>query len=175
MNKAISRRGLLTGKALNAGSDCVMRPPWAKSENIFIALCTRCDACINQCEQGIIIKGSGGYPEINFSRGECTFCERCEVACETSALDKATGTPWNLVAKINAGCFAGQGIECRSCDESCPSEAIRFRPVLGQMSQPEVKTSLCTACGACASVCPANAINMVTPTGQGQMNMEAMR
>jgi ferredoxin-type protein NapF len=159
MNTAVSRRGLLTGRAFSPAADYAMRPPWARPEPSFIALCTRCDACIRQCETGIILKGSGGYPEIDFNRGECTFCERCVTACDAGALsNEGDAAPWSQVAQINEMCLAMRGVECHSCDENCPNDAIRFRPQLGRVSQPEINTEYCTACGACVKGCPAKAI-----------------
>ena len=53
------------------------RPPWALNEFLFVDQCTRCNECITACEEEIIIRADGGFPEIDFNRGECTFCELC--------------------------------------------------------------------------------------------------
>jgi formate hydrogenlyase subunit 6/NADH:ubiquinone oxidoreductase subunit I len=60
-------------------------------------------------------------------------------------------------------CFARRGIGCRSCEDVCEPRALRFRPRPGGMFVPEINSETCTACGECATVCPAAAIS--TPEG----------
>lgn len=43
-----------------------IRPPWSGDESHFLTHCTRCDACINACENNILQRGAGGYPSVNF-------------------------------------------------------------------------------------------------------------
>lgn len=43
-----SRRGILTGRWRKASNG--IRPPWSGDESHFLTHCTRCDACINACE-----------------------------------------------------------------------------------------------------------------------------
>lgn len=47
-----SRRGILTGRWRKASNG--IRPPWSGDESHFLTHCTRCDACINACENNIL-------------------------------------------------------------------------------------------------------------------------
>ena len=57
-----SRRGILTGRWRKASNG--IRPPWSGDESHFLIHCTRCDACINACENNILQRGAGGYPSV---------------------------------------------------------------------------------------------------------------
>lgn len=57
-----SRRGILTGRWRKASNG--IRPPWSGDESHFLTHCTRCDACINACENNILQRGAGGYPSV---------------------------------------------------------------------------------------------------------------
>ncbi|MEK7990843.1 MAG: ferredoxin-type protein NapF [Thiotrichaceae bacterium] len=150
-----SRMQLLRGK------HHVIRPPWTKPEAEFIENCSRCHACLEQCPEHIIIKGRGSFPEIDFSKGECTFCEHCAVACPTTAISKAnTQIPWTLKIQINHTCLAQQNVVCITCGEFCNDSAIRFPPKLGGIAHPELNFEQCTGCGACFAVCPTQAIQL---------------
>lgn len=155
----LSRRRLLGGQwRLPSAAN---RPPWSHQESLFIAGCTRCQACIRACETGVLIAGSGGFPEIDFQRAECTFCGRCAQACEAPLFRPLAEIPWRQYAAFGADCLAQRGIECRSCQDSCAPQAIRFRPRLGEMAQPMLDTAACNGCGACVAGCPANAVTLI--------------
>ncbi|PND37574.1 ferredoxin-type protein NapF [Paucibacter aquatile] len=137
----------------------VQRPPGAVAEPAFLASCTRCDACIKACPAGVIRRGDGGFPEMDFRSAGCDACGACIPACTVSALrPPLLFRDWQ--AQIGAQCLAQQGVECRVCGEACDAAAIRFRPRLGGVAQPEVSPSACTACGACVGVCPSGAVSM---------------
>ncbi len=146
-----------------SGRQAVIRPPWSVEEDGFIAQCSRCHACIHACPEKTLIKGRGGFPEINFSLGECTFCQRCVEVCETSALRIGLYEPWTIRAEIVSECLTFQGVLCRTCGECCEVGAIRFRPVIGGAEVPILDKDLCTGCGACVAPCPTGAIRMGTP------------
>lgn len=138
------------------------RPPWAVNELAFLDRCTRCDRCIDACPTGILVRLDGGFPGVDFTRGECTFCADCVTHCEPRALVRADAQalPWAIVAEIGASCLATTGVECRVCGETCPASAIRFRPQLGGVARPQLDATQCTGCGACIAPCPARAIAM---------------
>jgi ferredoxin-type protein NapF len=155
--QSLSRREFLRGRF--GGSPTRSSPPWAVEQ--FFAACTRCDACAESCPSGIIVRGSGGFPEVDFSRGECTLCGDCASACRDGALQRGTDTmPWSIKAHIGPACLARNEVVCRSCGDSCAPHAIHFRPRSGGAYLPEIDAAVCNGCGACFSSCPANAIAM---------------
>lgn len=86
-----SRRGILTGRWRKASNG--IRPPWSGDESHFLTHCTRCDACINACENNILQRGAGSYPSVNFKNNECSFCYACAQACPNRYFLRATPGP----------------------------------------------------------------------------------
>lgn len=156
-----SRRQLLRGDV--GARRLPRRLPWSFDEAVFVAGCTRCGACLPACPTAIIETGSGGYPQINFERGECTFCGDCVDACPEPLFRAITEAPWGIRAEIGAGCIVRGNVECRRCGEECEPEAIRFSPQPGRAALPEVSLEDCTGCGACVAVCPTRAITLQLP------------
>lgn len=147
------------------------RPPWALNESLFTDQCTRCNECINVCEEEIIFKGDGGFPEVDFHRGECTFCEDCLKACEPEALFKQADALLDQQAfyfeiTIDDSCLAKQKTHCQSCKDVCDPGAISMpwpKDVsAGAIQTPEIAIADCTSCGACVSTCPSQSIR-ITP------------
>ncbi len=159
MATPLTRRQLLRGDP--AGRRPAVRPPWASAH--FHATCTRCDDCLPACPERILVRGDGGYPEVDFRRGECTFCGDCVVACAPAALHRGDppGLPWRHVAHIGAECIEAHGVHCRACADPCPELAVVFRP--GQRSAPTIDRVSCTGCGACVAPCPVGAITIAPP------------
>jgi len=165
---AVSRRQFLRGDV--RGSRARIRPPWALPEAAFTAQCTRCDDCVTACPDSLIARGSGGYPEIDFRRGACTFCRKCVDACRAAALQaEAAGsfTGWSHRAVISTGCLSAQGVVCRACGDHCQARAIRFRLATAGRSFAQLDLARCTGCGACVAVCPAGAMTMQVPIAAG--------
>lgn len=139
------------------------RPPWALAEELFLDACSRCGECLPVCPTGIIVVVRG-YPEVDFKRGQCTFCGACAAACKDGALRHAENagqaTPWAIKAQIADSCLARRGVECRVCGDHCPVAVIRFSPRLGGPPVPQVDAGSCTGCGACVAPCPATAISL---------------
>jgi ferredoxin-type protein NapF len=155
-----TRRAFLRGRLGRA--EAVLRPPWALPAEAFEARCTRCDECVRRCPTGILVRGEGGFPAVDFSRGECSFCGDCAAACGPRALLPMEGAPaWSLRARIGEACLARQGVECRICGEACGVAAIRFRPRIGGVALPQLDESACSGCGACLAPCPSQAIAVV--------------
>ncbi len=164
----ISRGDFLRGDF--QGARIPIRPPWAIEESAFVERCTRCDVCIEACPEGIVSRGRGGYPDVDFTRGECTFCAQCVAVCEPRALraPREGATPdnaWPIKAAIQAHCLALNRVECRVCDEQCEARAIRFRLVAGAVATPDVDNAICNGCGACVAACPVGAVAMHSPHG----------
>jgi ferredoxin-type protein NapF len=153
-----SRRQFLRGRF--SARHAPLRPPWALGEDAFLAACTRCGECVRGCPQGILVE-EGGYPRVEFGKGECTFCGECVTACKPAALRRTEGqAPWRLLPVIGQTCLAQLGVVCRTCGDVCAPAAIRFRPQLGGSALPEVEESRCTGCGGCVAPCPARAITL---------------
>jgi len=163
MRTAVSRAGFLRGDF--SGRSSPLRPPWTLPEAHFVERCNRCGACLEACPAGILEKGRGGFPQVNFSRGECTFCGACEQACTAGAFTDpsrraAASRPWSVRAAINERCLARRAVECRSCADQCDATAIRFRLVVGGSALPVLDQASCSGCGACYAVCPVQAIEL---------------
>ncbi|MCE8022505.1 ferredoxin-type protein NapF [Halomonas sp. MCCC 1A11036] len=157
-----SRRALLKGRVRH---EPVIRPPWAVPEPSFIHHCTRCGECLDVCETQILFRGDGGYPEVDFSRGECTLCRACVEACPEPAFSRnERSPPWDLSARIGDGCLGEQGVYCKSCGEVCEAGAIRFSFNTYRVPEPSVDSEACNGCGACVALCPVQAVE-VRPAG----------
>jgi ferredoxin-type protein NapF len=153
-----SRRGFLRGRPRPRAE---IRPPWALPEATFGERCTRCGDCLKACPQGILVTGDGGFPTVDFSRGECTFCGDCLSACQPAALVRQEQqAPWPYKALIGDACLAARHVECRVCADFCDARAIRFTPRLGGIPPPLLDPELCTGCGACVAPCPTTAIRI---------------
>jgi len=162
---SLARRGFLRGQLKTAIP--ILRPPWALAEADFQSRCSRCDRCVSACPTQILFAADGGYPSIDFRRGECTFCGDCVRACADGALSLAQAqAPWHLQIAIDASCLAVQRIVCRSCADVCEALAIRFFAQAGGIALPELDTKACTGCGACINACPTQAI-AVDPAAAG--------
>ncbi|MTI14823.1 ferredoxin-type protein NapF [Sansalvadorimonas verongulae] len=160
-----TRRNLLRG-ILHPSTDAKtavyapLYPPWSLPAEDFLNACTRCGNCIRQCPESIITTGDGGFPEVNFHKGECTFCGECVSACQAGALIKQhpSQKPWTYIAHIKDNCLALNGVTCSRCADECESNAIKLNYSVLGISTPSVNSESCTGCGACVSVCPVNAI-----------------
>ena len=140
----------------------ILRPPGAIQEDLFLEHCTRCDACVKACPHDAIVhapprfRQAAGTPMIDALRQPCLMCEDypCIAACEKedsnvlrSDLPKVIGT-----ARIDTTtCLAHQNSFCTVCSEQCPvDDAIEL--VNGK---PRIVEDVCTGCGVCQHVCPA--------------------
>lgn len=159
-----SRRGFFKSTARSSE----LRPPWLLNPATFTETCTRCNQCVTLCPQDILCAGDGGFPRVDFSQAECTFCGECASDCEAQLFQPAVqikigNTGWSHTAEVAQHCLAYSGVMCRSCEDACEPQAIRFPLTLGKVPRPVVDTDACTGCGACVRPCPEDAITM---TGQ---------
>lgn len=157
----LQRRFFLRGRVSTPVSKRAPRPPWAVMEVDFIDGCTRCDACLRACPEGILVRGDGGFPEVGFTQRGCSECGACVDACVPKVLERMPGkTPWAWRPLFSSACLAQRRVECRVCGEICEHDAIRFKPVLGGVSIPVLIEDKCTGCGVCVAPCPTQAIQL---------------
>ncbi|STO54530.1 ferredoxin-type protein role in electron transfer to periplasmic nitrate reductase (NapA) [Canicola haemoglobinophilus] len=167
----LSRRHFLRAKFFNTLKSetektqglSAIRPPWSIDVADFLQGCNRCGDCIAICETKILVKGEGDYPEVRFSEGECTFCQKCVEICQQPIFRSVDETPWQHKIEMTSACLTQQQVECRSCQDSCEMRAIRFRPQLNTVVQPILDLANCNGCGACIKSCPVSAINIINP------------
>jgi len=158
----ISRTDFISG---NTGfRSPTIRPPWSLETSLFVDICNHCGDCIRACPTAILEFGRGKYPVVNYAEGECLFCEKCVQSCDSGAITKVSGSrPWELVAVIDEKlCLAHRNIECMSCSDPCETGAIHRQYQRGATPVPILEPETCTACGACLSRCPQQAIRIET-------------
>ncbi|MGH1388581.1 MAG: ferredoxin-type protein NapF [Aeromonas jandaei] len=154
----LARRGLFRGRLRVA--EPPVQLPWSVAWPQFSAGCTRCGDCLAACPEQILINGEGGFPTVDFQRGECTFCGDCVAACKEPLFRPASETPWQYKASIAANCLANDQVYCQRCQDSCEPRAIRFIPTLGRVPTPVIELDSCNGCGACVQDCPVGSIKV---------------
>ncbi len=155
-----NRRAFLRGK-ISRHSATAIRPPWIISLSHFVEKCNQCNACLDVCSENILFSGDGGFPEVDFTRGECSFCGECTTICRQEVfqnLPRDSTNAWSVKARISSSCLSLNAILCRACGDNCPTEAIHFHLRPGGISVPELNPEICNGCGACLYVCPENAV-----------------
>lgn len=151
----------------------IIRPPGASEESKFQTLCTRCGACIRACKYLALQKTLShnvfniDTPSLNVGSSYCRFCEDapCINACETGALSfenykKSIG----LAVIYGSKCIRKDGVDCKNCMSKCDSveNAIKITDSEKCSTIPIVNNEACSGCGACATVCPADAITITS-------------
>ena len=134
--------------------------PWLIDAESLTDKCTQCAKCLDACPEDIIVKGSGGFPTVDFKQGECTFCAKCADVCPEALFDTTQAQPWLLAPAISDECFPKHSIVCQSCRDACEYSAIKFDFLSHSIPAPQVDTDKCSGCGACVSTCPKNAISL---------------
>ncbi|MBL0609793.1 ferredoxin-type protein NapF [Aeromonas jandaei] len=154
----LARRGLFRGRLRVA--EPPVQLPWSVAWSQFSTGCTRCGDCLAACPEQILVNGEGGFPTVDFQRGECTFCGDCVAACKEPLFRPASETPWQYKASIAANCLANGQVYCQRCQDSCEPRAIRFIPTLGRVPPPVIELESCNGCGACVQDCPVGSIKV---------------
>lgn len=153
----LSRRRFFTRKTI---PEAETRLPWLAEPERFSDLCRQCGECVKACETKIIVNGDGGFPQVDFSIGECTFCYQCAESCPEPLFLAQQSAPWQAKAVIQDSCLAKSNVECRTCGEACDAMAITFLLEIGKVAQPNLNVDECNGCGACVSICPTTSINV---------------
>lgn len=147
-----SRRGILTGRWRKASNG--IRPPWSGDESHFLTHCTRCDACINACENNILQRARVAIRVLISKITSAASVTPARRLAPESLFSPRHTRAWDLLFTIGEACLAYQTVECRRCQDSCEPMAIIFRPTLSGIYQPQLNSQLCNGCGACAASCP---------------------
>ena len=164
----LAKRSLLRGRFRRGTAQttetqaraAALRAPWLISESLFFDRCTRCSKCIDSCAEGVLKRGDGGFPEVDFQTKElslgdsvsfgaelgkeCTFCGECADACPESLFftrqqranyPNSDIEPWNYSAQIT-----------KDSTESHKNNACMVTKGI--------------VCHSCKEVCDVSAINM---------------
>ena len=111
----LARRNFFKAKKLTTAP--AIRLPWVLNEATFIDGCTQCGDCLTSCPENIIQKGDGGFPEVNFLKGECTFCQACVENCQQPLFAERALAPeinaWDLDISIKGDCLAVNDVFCQ--------------------------------------------------------------
>ncbi|GGK36044.1 ferredoxin-type protein NapF [Aliivibrio fischeri] len=164
-HKTVSRRGLFRGllsganKSLKESSQNTIKPivarsPYAIEEGLFRELCQDCEQCATACPQHVI-EMVDARPQLNLDYNHCTFCEECQLVCDSGALGKELGVI-NLQPEFISSCNNKLSGGCEVCADACPQKAIIIEP----RKLPQVDASLCNGCGLCRSACFIGAVQM---------------
>lgn len=158
----IARRRFLRGSV--SQEQAVNRLPWLISEQQMQDACTRCGDCIGACPTRVVQKGEGGFPQLDFSRAECTFCHACVDACVQPLFDMQA-SPWKVSAAVLSSCLNQHGVYCRSCLDACEVRALTVEFAGPGQQRILLNNDICNGCGACAAVCPEHAISIQNHVG----------
>ncbi len=169
-----------------------LRPPGAVEESLFMALCIRCNRCLEVCPYHSIVRaGLGktiGTPFVSVENKACYLCMACTRLCPTGALDAKVTRP----EQVNMGravidttiCYSHLFLEhdvlpdatgkkigalCNTCYNVCP---LQNQAIILKQNLFPVITNKCVGCGICVERCPTRprrSINVI-PTGMGRVD-----
>lgn len=167
--------GLAAYELLNimkGGSKTVLRPPGARDEDEFMALCIRCGKCIQACPYDSIKMGTEkhglglGTPYITARENPCMLCADfpCVEVCPTEALGGISGVydvEMGTAVIDTKNCIAYKGMRCEVCYRECPliDEAItldiHLKPDdnIHAIFAPIINKEKCVGCGICEQRC----------------------
>jgi len=138
-----------------------LRPPGARHEASFLALCIKCGRCTASCPYQSIRQagwssGLGvGTPVIHPREIPCYLCMICPDVCPTGALEPVAKEMVDMGEAVvdPLTCYPFLGVLCRACIDICPFQdtAIKQNAAL----EPVVDPELCVGCGLCVMACPA--------------------
>ncbi len=163
--------GHVVGVSKAAGH--TVRPPGAREEDDFLAMCIKCGQCAEACPFDTIRMARAddpraiGAPFFVPREVPCYMCPRtpCIEACPTDALVKGTDiekADMGLAVLIDQeSCVAFQGLRCEVCYRVCPKmgQAIKLEFAPQERTGkhaffiPVVQSDECTGCGMCEHSC----------------------
>ncbi|WP_109077929.1 ferredoxin-type protein NapF [Aggregatibacter kilianii] len=153
----ISRRGLFRGIFNTTEYPPVEtrrtanRPPFAAREDLFLAVCNGCGACVSACQNGLLrVQENKAILELDYLA--CDLCGKCAEACPTHALYPHFPADTELRPSFSAECLKKRGQYCSACMDICPQHAID--------ADLTINCDLCNGCGECKIACFVSAIRL---------------
>jgi len=158
----------ILGGLESASSSAHTRPPGVIRESTFLALCVRCELCLDACPTGGLSTVSlldllkAGTPELS---GYCRVFDEIVIPLNPSANSRWKATQHGGTPPV----FGGGGTPCMLCVSACPTGALTYIDIhTAQMGVAELRQSTCLAwqggtCSRCFEVCPVGAIFVATP------------
>lgn len=148
--------GSLASRIRGEKKEVIIRPPYFIDKDLFDKECHNCEGrCATFCQEGIVVIRDDKTPQIDFTKGGCTYCDECSKACEKGVLEVENRADIKASFEIDVSkCLSWHKTMCFSCKDPCAENAIEF---LG-LFRPQINSSLCTSCGMCVSVCPSDAL-----------------
>lgn len=152
----------------------ILRPPGVYDNKDFLAMCIRCDQCVQACEQGLIVPAvlEAGWdavstPIVQIDGKFCDYdCNSCTQVCPSEAiphltLEEKRLAPIGIVVIDEEDC-----IECMICEDACPASAIEREEYMGKyrhvQAKPVVNQDLCVGCNICTFECPKDCMKVVS-------------
>ena len=144
-------------------------PPGAISFEHFSKRCTGCNLCVTSCPTKVIAPsfaeaGAKSLMQVrmDYDTAYCNYnCNICSRVCPCGAMVALSVTQKKLTqigtAKFvkNECVVVKKGTVCATCNEHCPTKAVKMVPYKKDLNIPEVNEKTCIGCGACEHVCPA--------------------
>lgn len=150
-----------------------LRPPGARPEPEFNALCIKCGQCVNACPYDTLRLATAweprpiGSPYFLPRQVPCYMCVDipCMKACPTGALSPQLTdirhARMGLAVIDSESCLSWNGMRCEICYLACPvkGKAISIERRPGPegayaLMVPIVHSAHCTGCGVCEKKCP---------------------
>ena len=155
-----------------------LRPPGARDEATFKAMCIRCGNCVRACPSEIIKRDTNSLPtsylspairyprELYTDRYCLETCHKCAESCPTGAIEQMTLEQKNarvigLAVLDIPNCLVSLDQNCGVCMGRCPQEAIEM--VFCQatyVNSIAIDSSRCNGCGSCLTDCPVEVITI---------------
>ncbi|WP_373054579.1 ferredoxin-type protein NapG [Thioalkalivibrio sp.] len=174
-----------------------LRPPGARDEDAFHAMCIKCGQCVNACPYDTLRLATAweprpiGSPYFLPRENPCLMCPDipCQTACPTGALtgelENIEDARMGLAVIDTENCLSWQGLRCEVCFLSCPVKgraiSVERRPAAtGGYARmvPWVHSDHCTGCGVCENRCPTDEASIRVVDArlvQGQMGAHYRR
>ena len=107
---------------------------------------------------------------MDFRRGLCDFCGRCEDVCPTGAVSGVDADESRIGTAVIDGdrCIAWIQGSCRVCVDACPYGALSA----DASGRPVVDAALCNGCGVCELSCPSNTYRSFIGGSRRGINVE---